>query len=292
MIGTKIQFGTLNCIFKIMEKYAYVVKNTSDNTFEVMSVTSKEEQQNVEEYVKSGEIELIKKCKSTSEADKYIDSKKLTRAYSSSIKRNVFSAIKSRCKTKRQMIAFNELISSFAKPATEVIDSKDLADLLTSTGLKYIKETFEGPIVGIPIKSIKVSKSEYPTLNEEQRSFQLALKLQMDGKGILFVRGVSFPILVMAKSDFPNYFTKDTPKATAKPKINVRSLLEKHGFLVESNFDAGADGTGYELSTEDFSKHSFEEFMLNDAPNGFTWSYGDHVVYYNPNRDEPAEIYY
>jgi len=67
--------------FAIDELAAVVLKNP-DGTHEVISIEDQSDWNRVDDYVKSDGCEIIKECKTTGEADKYIDSHNLVRAYS------------------------------------------------------------------------------------------------------------------------------------------------------------------------------------------------------------------
>lgn len=74
------KFSSESRSFMKNEKYAVVIQNP-DKTYEVVSIQDKDDEDRLKSYQKEG-CKVIKTCKSTYEADKYIESNKLTRAYS------------------------------------------------------------------------------------------------------------------------------------------------------------------------------------------------------------------
>lgn len=69
------------------ELYAVVIKNP-DGTHEVVSIQGKEDEERLDDYIHRDGCKLIKKLDSTKDADKYIDEKKLKRAYDDSRQKN------------------------------------------------------------------------------------------------------------------------------------------------------------------------------------------------------------
>lgn len=65
---------------KIREKAAVVLKN-EDGTHGVISIIDKSDEDRIKSYVEDEGCEVVCRCKNTAEADEYIESNKLDRAY-------------------------------------------------------------------------------------------------------------------------------------------------------------------------------------------------------------------